>query len=225
MLRARLSQLFEYLKAYSDLRYPPVRDIRNQLGTLWIKDLPPHPSIELRRDEDDAAAGDDDAGVVLRLTRPTLTPCPAPPAVLVDWLKPGWRDSAGTVEVQASRNVVGRDGKTRFERFEADSQRPTLLRSWQEDRQEWAENERPVRAAMGFFQRVYEWYGTAEREGERIELLVADGLLRCPASDGVFHHPVLLQKLELEFYPESRQPQFVFRKREQPPELYMARRF
>ena len=28
--RQRLAQLFEYLKAYSDLRYPPVRDIDRQ---------------------------------------------------------------------------------------------------------------------------------------------------------------------------------------------------
>jgi hypothetical protein len=54
-----------------------------------------------------------------------------------------------------------------------------------------------------------------------MELLVGDGLLRCPDAGGEFCHPVLLQKLELEFYPEKKQPQFVFRKREQPPELYM----
>jgi hypothetical protein len=52
-------------------------------------------------------------------------------------------------------------------------------------------------------------------------LLVGDGLLQCAAEIGEkFRHPVLLRKLELEFYPEKRQPQFVFRKREQRPELY-----
>ena len=58
-------------------------------------------------------------------------------------------------------------------------------------------------------------------KAERIELLVGDGLLRCPDASGEFRHPILLQKLELEFYPEKRQPQFVFRKRDQQPELYM----
>jgi superfamily I DNA/RNA helicase len=74
---------------------------------------------------------------------------------------------------------------------------------------------------MALFQAVYEWYGVQEREGERVELLVGEGLLSCPDGGGAFSHPVLLQKLVLEFYPEKRQPQFVFRKREQPPELYM----
>ena len=59
------------------------------------------------------------------------------------------------------------------------------------------------------------------REPERIEILAGDGLLNCADDQGEFNHPVLLQRLELEFYPEKRNPQFVFRKREQPPELYL----
>jgi very-short-patch-repair endonuclease len=59
-----------------------------------------------------------------------------------------------------------------------------------------------------------------EREGERVEMLVGDGLLRCPDDLGQFKHPVLLQRVELEFHPEKRPPEFVFRKREEPPELY-----
>jgi|GEM_PF-4953779 len=48
--RERLTKLFEFLKAYTDLRYPPVRDINQQPRTLWLKDLPAHPSVELFRD-------------------------------------------------------------------------------------------------------------------------------------------------------------------------------
>jgi very-short-patch-repair endonuclease/Cdc6-like AAA superfamily ATPase len=59
-----------------------------------------------------------------------------------------------------------------------------------------------------------------EREGERVELLLGDGLLCWEQEAGDFKHPVLLQKLELEFHPEKREPEFIFRKREQPPELY-----
>ena len=163
---------------------------------------------------------DEDSDIVLRLTRPTTTPCPPPPAALSAWLKLGWREYRGTVEVEAIRNVVT-DGKTSIERFEDDYQRSALLRDWQRQRDLWVTNERPARQALTFFQTVYEWYGVQEREGEKIEMLVGDGLLRCPDAGGEFRHPVLLQKLELEFYPEKKQPQFVFRKREQPPELYM----
>jgi very-short-patch-repair endonuclease len=218
--RERLTKLFEFLKAYTDLRYPPVRDINQQLRTLWLKDLPAHSSVELFRDTGKTDDESEDSDIVLRLTRPATTPCPPPPAALSEWLKLGWREYRGTVEVEATRNVV-KDGKTRIERFEDNYQRPALLRDWEKQRDLWVMNERPVRQALTFFQTVYEWYGILEREGEKIEMLVGDGLLRCPDADGEFRHPVLLQKLELEFYPEKKQPQFVFRKREQPPELYM----
>ena len=220
-VRERLTKLFEFLKAYTDLRYPPVRDITQQPRSLWLKDIPSHPSVESFRDGGKTEDEVEDNGIVLRLTRPVTTRCPLPPPELSDWLKRGWQEISGKVEVQPTRNVVGRDGKTLIEQFDADARRPLLLRAWQQQREQWVTNERPARQSLTLFQTVYEWYGVQEREGERIELLVGDGLLRCPDVGGEFHHPVILQKLGLEFYPEKRQPQFVFRKREQPPELYM----
>ena len=95
------------------------------------------------------------------------------------------------------------------------------MRRWQQERPEWQTNERPARQALAIFQTVYEWFGIHQREAERIEILAGDGLLNCPDVDGSFNHAVLFQKLELEFYPEKQHPQFVFRKREQPPELYL----
>ncbi len=221
LVRERLTKLFEFLKVYTDLRYPPVRDIAQQPHSLWLKDLPPHASVELFRDASKPNDEVEDNGIVLRLTRPVITKCPPLPAALSEWLKPGWQELSGKAEFQPTRNVIGRNGKTLIERFDADSRRPSLLRVWQQQREQWVTNERPARQSMALFQTVYEWYGVQEREGERIELLIGDGLLRCPDVSGEFYHPVLLQKLELEFYPEKRQPQFVFRKREQPPELYM----
>lgn len=222
--RERLTKLFEFLKAYIDLRYPPVRDVSQQPRSLWLKDLPSHPSVELFRDAgktEDEVDEFEESDIVLRLTRPVITQCPPPPPVLSDWLKSGWQEASGKVEAYPTRNIIGKDGRTLIERFEADSRRPLLLRTWQQQREQWVTNERPARQSMTLFQTIYEWYGVQEREGEKIELLVGDGLLSCPNVDGDFYHPVLLQKLELEFYPEKRQPQFVFRKREQPPELYM----
>jgi len=221
-MRERLTKLFQFLKAYTDLRFPPVRDITQQPRSFWLKDLPSHLSVELFRDVGKSEEENDDGDIVLRLSRPVITQCPLPPAALAEWLKPGWRELPGAVEIQPTRNVAGRDGRTVIARFDADSRHPSLLRSWKQEREQWVTNERPARQSLTFFQTVYEWYGVQEREGERIELLVGDGLLHCfPEIGEKFCHPVLFQKLELEFYPEKRQPQFVFRKREQQPELYM----
>jgi len=219
--RERLLKVFEFLKAYAELRYPPVRDIGQQLRVLWLKNLPQHPSVEVFQGDRETDKESEDAEIVLRITRPSLTACPSPPAAIADWLKTGWQEIDGSVEVHASRNVPDKDGGARIERFEEVLPRPSLLRRWQQERAEWQTNERPARQSLAIFQNVYEWFGIHEREAERIEILAGDGLLNCPDDGGSFNHPVLLQKLELEFYPEKQHPQFVFRKREQLPELYL----
>jgi very-short-patch-repair endonuclease len=219
--RKRLTKLFEYLKAYSDLRYPPVRDIAQQPGVIWLEKLPTHPAVELFRELPKAEDDFEDNDIVLRLQRPATTPCPEPPAILSDWLAPDWKDFASRAEVLSSRNLIAVFDQPAFENFHADPRRPAALRQWQEQRSQWQARERGAREALALFETTYAWYGAQEREGERVELLVGDGLLSCPDEHGEFRHPILLQKLELEFYPEKAQPEFVFRKREQPPELYL----
>ena len=90
-VRERLTKLFEFLRAYVDLRFPPARNITQQPQYLWLNELPAHPSVELFQD---AAKSVDDVennnDIVLRLTRPVITECPHPPAELVEWLHPGW---------------------------------------------------------------------------------------------------------------------------------------
>ena len=218
----RLLKVFEFLKTYLDLRYPHVRDIGQQMRVLWLDELPSHPVIEILRPNDDpdqASEADDD--IVFRITRPGVTHCPTPPAAIADWVKSGWQEIDVSAEVQPSRTMRDKNESTRLERFEDVPQRPAAFRKWQEERAEWQKREQPARQALAVFQAVYEWFGIHEREAEQIELLLGDGLLHCPAEGGAFNHHVLLQRLELEFYPEKGNPQFVFRKREQPPELYV----
>lgn len=47
--RERLSRVFQYLEALNQHRNPPKRQIREQLWTLWLKDLPDHPAIQRGR--------------------------------------------------------------------------------------------------------------------------------------------------------------------------------
>ena len=66
-VRERLRKLFEFLKAYTDLRFPPVRDIAQQPRLLWLKDLPSHASVELFRDAGKSEDEAEDNDIVLRL--------------------------------------------------------------------------------------------------------------------------------------------------------------
>jgi len=154
-MRERLTKLFEFLKAYTDLRFPAVRNIAQQPYSLWLKDFPSHSSVELIRGVGKSEDENEDSDIVLRLTRPVITQCPLPPAALAKWLKSGWRELPGSVEIEPTRNTVGRDGRTVIERFDADSRRPSLLRSWKQDREQWVTNERPARQSLALFQTIY----------------------------------------------------------------------
>jgi hypothetical protein len=44
--RERLSRVFQYLEALNQHHNPPKRQIREQLWTLWLKDLPDHPALK-----------------------------------------------------------------------------------------------------------------------------------------------------------------------------------
>jgi len=200
----RLLKIFEFLKTYLDLRYPHVRDISQQMRVLWLNDLAQHEAIEIfHPNGDPEQESEDESDIVLRITRPGLTHCPTPPAAIADWLKPGWQEIDAHAEVLPTRPAREKNEPVIIERFEDVPQRPAAFRKWQEERAEWQQKEQPARQALAMFQSVYEWFGIHEREAEQIELLVGDGLLHCPDETGVFNHHVLLQRLELEFYPEK----------------------
>ncbi len=126
----------------------------------------------------------------------------------------------GSVAVRESRNRSDAEGNTVIERFEDDSARTGALSSWRAAREAWITNERPAREAMKLFERLYELHGRLEREGERYEVVLGDGILNWRREDGGISHPVLLQRAQLVFNPDV--PEFVIREVERGPELYTA---
>jgi hypothetical protein len=162
-----------------------------------------------------SSAGDD---FLLRVRRPTISHPRNPPSGLIDWLQPGWDDPFKDATPIRSKNVPGEDREDSIERFEDDEQRVNNFADWEAIRNEWAANEKPARDAMKLFDRLYELYGRIEREAERYELVVGDGLLRWNRADGGIHHPVLLKRIQLEFDPKI--PEFTFRETDHPVELY-----
>ena len=216
-----LRKVFEYLKAFTELRFPPVKDIEQQKKVLRLDKLPLHPSVELFSNGLNAPDESEASGIVLRVTRPSMSVCPPPPASIANWIKPGWNDVDKDAECYSSMNVAERDGYVHLDQFDDVQERVATLTQWRKLRREWQRNERPARDAAVLFQAIYEWFGIRERESEEIEILVGEGLLNCSNDSGDFNHQVLLQRVDLEFYPEKSNPQFVFRKRDQPPELYL----
>lgn len=219
-------QVFRFLKAFAERNEPIRRVLSEELWTLRLCELPEHPAIALG--EVQLGTGDGPSSMeelqddtpLLRVRRPKLTAAPPPPSILLDFLQPGWKRCDGEIEVLPTRNVL-RDGETVTESFVADPARVAALEEWRTRWGAWAEAERPAMRAMRVFERLYELRGRIEREGEEVELILGDGRLRWRQPEGVVDHPILLQRVELEFDP-SGEPEFRVLDADRPPELYSA---
>src|SRR5204862_1443243 len=85
---------------------------------------------------------------------------------------------------------------------------------------DWARNEKPARSAMTLFATLYAPYGRIDREGERVELILGDGILSWRRAEGGVFHPILLQRLQLQF--DAAVPEFTLSEADYPVELYSA---
>jgi hypothetical protein len=227
--RERLSRVFQYLEALNQHRNPPKRQIHEQLWTLWLNDLPDHPAIqrgmprpldEIKPESSEPSVAREEDDFILKVARPKLTRPPEPPLEIRSWLESGWDDPSKELAVRKARNETSAKGETTIVRFEDDANRTIALERWQPQREEWARNETPARAAGRVFETLYELYGRTEREGERVELVLGDGILGWRRQEGGVYHPVLLQRLQMTFDPAV--PQFRIAETEHPVELYSA---
>jgi len=226
--RDRLLRVFRYLEALNEHRNPVKRHLGEQLWTLWLKDLPDHPSVRRGTqlvDSPSPPASDDGSSsathhtdFVLKISRPRLTGPPALVTTLEGWLEGSWEDPFQEVSPLESKKETA-SGTARL-RFAADPKRVVAFEQWRERRDQWASAERPARTAMQLFEDFYELYGRVEREAERVEIVLGDGILSWRRSEGTVHHPILLQRLQLSFNPSV--PEFTLTETEHPVELYSA---
>jgi hypothetical protein len=222
----RLTQVFRYLEALNNHRSSAKRYIDEQIWKLWLRDLPDHPSIqratpaEIRESGGISRQERSAAEALLRVRRPKLSQCPRPPEPLLPWLETGWQELTSGVQVRPWRFELRAGGHAVVVHFEDDPERSSILRCWQVQRDAWAAVEKPAYDAARVFERLYEVWGRIEKEGERIELVLGDGILSWRRDNDGIHHPILLQRVQLEFDPTI--PEFSIVESERPVELYSA---
>ena len=210
--KQRIRQVFDYLKALHEHRNPTMRQIREQPWLMWLDDVAIHSSIEFpqRVARSMAVEGEENTGersCLLRVRRPRLTTAPAPPDEIREWLRPGWDDPEKSVELAEGRNGQRSDGETVTVRFEDDPGCFTAFEAWLKKQRSWKEAELPARAAMSVFDKLYALHGRIEREAERFDLVIGDGILSWLQEEGNIYHPVLLQRVQLVF--DAQRPEFV----------------
>jgi hypothetical protein len=224
VIKGKIRQLYQFLKEVNQLRFRPVRVLMEQPKVVRLADIPNHPAMQIFRPvrvENSQEVPD----TLLRVKRPTLTHCPAPPILIASWLLPNWDDPSKSASVAEAQNVTDVEGNTVTVRFDSEPQRVVELIAWLEKRNAWAEPEKSARRSMSFFEAFYDIYSTIEKDGEQLEFLAADGHFLWQATSGVdgavtVHHPVLLKRVELRFDPNI--PEFTVHETDREPELYGA---
>ena len=220
--QSRLTQVFKFLKALNELRNPVPRDLSAYSQILRLDTWPLHPNIIVQRgdreDKESDADTDSEMEPIIRIQRARLTSCPNPPDALDGWLKPNWQSVDAEVEVLESRNFVNEEKETITVRFDDEHERVEVLNLWKATREKWATAERPAIAARQLFARIHALWTTMQREGDRVELVLADGMLDEPTQP--IRHPVLMQRVNFEFDPAV--PEFRFSTGTEKVELHRA---
>src|SRR2546425_3983090 len=227
--RDKLTRVFRYLEALNQHRNPAKRRVDEQLWSLWLHNLPEHPSIKRgaakpgpsrAKAKEAKSATDDGEGFVLKVQRPALTRPPEPANEIAAWLEAGWEDPSEDILVRQTREESDAAGNPRIVNFDDDRARSAALQRWKISRDEWAKNEKPARRAMRIFEVLYALYGRIDREAERVELVLGDGILSWSRPEGTIYHPILLQRLQLQF--NAAVPEFTLSEADYPVELYSA---
>lgn len=220
---ARLGQVFRFLKDLNQHSNPAILALDDQPWTLWLEELPDHPSIRRPArwaigEEGHSADGDDSiAKNVVTVTRPKITRPPDPPPEIHDWLLSGWDDPREDVGHHEQLNLPGR-GEAGMVRFDDAPERRMVLERWRMQRDQWRQPELITRRALKIFERLYEVYGTLQRENEKYELVLGDGILSWTRDLNSIYHPVLLQRAQLHF--DTQKPEFSITYADVSPELY-----
>lgn len=227
--REKLTRVFRYLEALNQHRNPAKRQLREQPWSLWLRDLPEHSSIQKgaakasspkAKDGNSQATEDGGSSYILKVRRPRLTRPPEPPEEISGWLEDGWDDPSNTIAVEETLEESEDHREQQIAKFADDPVRTAALEHWKLLRDDWVKTEKPARAAMKIFETFYALYGRIDREAERVELILGDGILSWRRTEGDIFHPVLLQRLQLQF--DASVPEFSLSEADHPVELYSA---
>ena len=222
--KSRILRLFRFLYEVNRLRNRPERTLQEQVFVVPLSRLPEHPAIQLVRPV--VTEGQSPATFEITIGRARTTRCVAPPQILRDWLISGWDDPTKEASYVESQNALTEEGISTTILFGDDQERTSAFEKWSAVRRAWVEPELRARVALAFFDRIYELYALLEKDGERLELMVADGLLNWQVrsvmelADVRISHPILLKRVELSFDPSK--PEFRVIETDRETELYSS---
>jgi very-short-patch-repair endonuclease/DNA polymerase III delta prime subunit len=224
--RRKIKRVFQYLKELHHVKTPPVVNSERYEWLFWLDTLPLYSTILRGKDftnlqllgvQADLSQKSADGDFIIKVSRPNESECPEPSVILKNWLKPGYTQ-VGANPSKFVRQSLKFQGKK--ESFDDVPERVRTLEEWLNQKRQWETTEKKALDALGAFEDFFDLYGRVQRESERYQLYAADGILVTKKDGQIVSHPILLQRISLDFH--AGVPQFVLRDSEEPPEIYSA---
>lgn len=210
-VKEKIVSLFTYLKEMKKRLDDVITDQAKYDWRLDFSDLPSHPNVNV------SFGGE----VILKIARPNERKCPEPPDSLRKWLKGGWQSVYNTPEVIEARNVEDDQGQTQTIFFNEQSGLQEEFERWVRIREDWVFAETPSEEVRKIFNKLHELKGRIDKESERIEFFITNGLLETDSANGRIAHPLLMQVVGLEFDPKKDEPEFTIIRSDKDPFLYL----
>jgi very-short-patch-repair endonuclease len=214
--KERVGQVFRYLGEMYRVRTPPIVCLQDRQWYLPLDGLPRSAHVQtdysFGRSGDSQAEDDPRGGIILRVGRPRESECPEPSVVIKNWLKPGWDRVDADPEAIVKKTLKGQP-------FADSGQRVDAFEEWMNRKRQWEAGERSVVEALSVFSDLFELRSRFDRESEKYQLYLADGMLVIDQDNGRIEHPILIQRVELLFNPAV--PEFLIVATDDNPEAYI----
>jgi very-short-patch-repair endonuclease len=214
--KQRIGQVFRYLSEMHRVRTPPIVRLEDRDWCLPLDGLPRSSYVQtdysFGRKGDRKAEDDPRGGMILKVGRPRESECPEPSVVIKNWLKPGWDRVDADPGAIVKKTLKGQSFADSEERVDA-------FDEWMDRKREWELGERKVVEALSVFSDLFELRSRFDRESEKYQLFLADGMLVVDQDGARVRHPILTQRVELLFNPAV--PEFCIVDTEDNPEVYV----
>ena len=220
--RGRIRQLFRFLQAFNEKKNPIPTQIGEQPRLLWWHRLPSHPNIRMAPFTDEPLTTDPSGAstpdsqpteAVLQVRRAEIPPPPILDVQLQGWVADGWDDPRSEPAHAEAR--LGDNEQS--ELFESSVERVALFAKWRLAWRSWADLVSAAYEVNLVFEALFDIRTDMEREAERYELVLGDGILNWYRPSGGIEFPVLLQRLQLDYDPAI--PEFTLTESDRPAEL------
>jgi len=214
-----------FLQEFNRAKTPPIISLDEQAWKQSFDEIPNYSMIQVGTHfnyfkkifEDENLV---EGNFILKSGRPVESDCPPPSVVAENWLKPGWDTPGVEPQVHLKKTYKNLVGKTVTEAFDDSPERAEAFEDWLEERRKWEESEINVHEALNVFNEYFDLWSKLRRESEKFQLFVGDGIFCWESPEGMIHHPLLIQKVQLEF--NSLVPEFVIKDAFDPPILHTA---